>query len=45
MESDDLQPEAPQAVDGTSYWCNGLADEEIEALNPAPQPDQTDMLG
>lgn len=44
-ESDDPQPEPPQPVDGPSFWRNGLTDEEIEALNPPPQPSQTDMLG
>ncbi|BFH17198.1 hypothetical protein WJ0W_006223 [Paenibacillus melissococcoides] len=44
-ESDDPQPEPPQPVDGSSFWRNGITDEEIEALNPDPQPSQTDMLG
>ncbi|BFH10707.1 hypothetical protein WJ0W_005815 [Paenibacillus melissococcoides] len=44
-ESDDPQPVSPQPIDGASYWRNGLTDEEIEALNPPPQPSQTDMLG
>ncbi|BFH66022.1 hypothetical protein J27TS7_08670 [Paenibacillus dendritiformis] len=44
-ESDEPQPEAPKAVDGPRFWRNGLTDEEIEALNPPPQPSQTDMLG
>ncbi|MGG3840753.1 hypothetical protein ABEV00_27490 [Paenibacillus thiaminolyticus] len=44
-ESDEPQPEPPQAVDGASYWRNGITDEEIEALNPPSQPSQTDMLG
>ncbi|WP_374020486.1 XkdW family protein [Paenibacillus thiaminolyticus] len=44
-ESDDPKPEPSQPVDGTSYWRNGLTDEEIEALNPDPRPSQTDMLG
>ncbi|MDU5143507.1 MAG: hypothetical protein E6230_15115 [Paenibacillus dendritiformis] len=44
-ESDDPQPDPPQPVDGPSFWRNGLTDEEIEALNPQPQPSQTDMLG
>ncbi|NGP62714.1 hypothetical protein FLT15_31600 [Paenibacillus thiaminolyticus] len=44
-ESDDPKPEPPQSVNGSSFWRNGLTDEEIEALNPPPQPTQTDMLG
>ncbi|CAH8249361.1 hypothetical protein WJ0W_006547 [Paenibacillus melissococcoides] len=44
-ESDDPLPEPPQPVDGPSFWRNGLTDEEIEALNPDPQPSQTDALG
>ncbi|CAH8716861.1 XkdW family protein [Paenibacillus thiaminolyticus] len=44
-ESDDPQPEPPQPVDGTSFWRNGLTDEEIEALNPPPRPSQSDVLG
>jgi hypothetical protein len=44
-ESDEPQPEPPQPVDGPSFWRNGLTDEEIEALNPPPQPSQTDVLG
>lgn len=44
-ESDEPQPEPPQPVDGPSFWRNGLTDEEIEVLNPPPQPSQTDMLG
>lgn len=44
-ESDNPQPEPPQPVDGPSFWRNGLTDEEIEALNPPPQPSQTDVLG
>lgn len=44
-ESNDPQPELPQPVDGSSFWGNGLTDEEIEMLNPPPQPSQTDVLG
>ncbi|MGG4397705.1 hypothetical protein ABEX25_25745 [Paenibacillus thiaminolyticus] len=44
-ESDDPQPEPPQAVNGPAFWRNGLTDREIEALNPQPQPTQIDMLG
>ncbi|MFL1677481.1 XkdW family protein [Paenibacillus dendritiformis] len=44
-DSDDPQPEPPQPVDGPSFWRNGLTDEEIEALNPPPQPSQSDVLG
>ncbi|MDG0871011.1 hypothetical protein L5D93_30320 [Paenibacillus thiaminolyticus] len=45
QESGDPQPEPPQPIDSPRFWRNGLTDEEIEALNPAPQPSQTDMLG
>ena len=38
-------PQPQQAVDGSSFWRNGLSDEEIEALKPKPQPSQTDILG
>ncbi|MBG9737082.1 hypothetical protein [Paenibacillus alvei] len=38
-------PQPQQAVDGSSFWRNGLSDEEIEALKPMPQPSQTDVLG
>lgn len=44
-QSDDPQPEPPKRVDGTVFWRNGLTQEEIDALNPEPQPSQTDMLG
>ncbi|BFH13541.1 hypothetical protein WJ0W_004075 [Paenibacillus melissococcoides] len=44
-ESDDPRPEPPKSIDGASFWRNGLTDEEIEALNPDPQPSQTDALG
>ncbi|WP_259391987.1 XkdW family protein [Paenibacillus thiaminolyticus] len=44
-ESDEPQPEPPQPVDGPSFWRNGLTDKEIEALNPPPEPSQTDVLG
>ena len=44
-ESDDPQPEPPQPVDGPSFWRNGLTDEEIESLNPPPEPSQTNVLG
>ncbi|MFD3272688.1 hypothetical protein ACE3MS_21565 [Paenibacillus dendritiformis] len=43
-ESDDPQPDSPQPVDGPSFWRNGLTDEEIEALNPAPQPSELELL-
>ncbi|MDG0874410.1 XkdW family protein [Paenibacillus thiaminolyticus] len=44
-ESDHPQPEPPQPVDGPSFWRNGLTGEEIESLNPPPEPSQTDVLG
>ncbi|MFL1672207.1 hypothetical protein [Paenibacillus dendritiformis] len=44
-ESDEHLPEPPQLVDGPSYWRNGLTDEEIEAMNPPPEPSAIDLLG
>ncbi|BFH14495.1 hypothetical protein J6TS7_52510 [Paenibacillus dendritiformis] len=43
-ESDDPQPEPPQPIDGPDFWRNGLTDEEIEALNPPPQPSELELL-
>ncbi|MGG4398193.1 hypothetical protein ABEX25_28385 [Paenibacillus thiaminolyticus] len=43
-ESDDPQPDPPQPVNGVIYWRNGLTDEEIEALNPEPQPNELELL-
>ncbi|MBG9795289.1 hypothetical protein ABD76_23630 [Paenibacillus dendritiformis] len=45
LESDAPMPKPPHPVDGPSFWRNGLTDEEIEVLNPPPQPSQMDMLG
>ncbi|MCY9734178.1 hypothetical protein M5X17_10505 [Paenibacillus alvei] len=44
-ESEDPAPQSPKTVDGSSFWRNGLTDEEIEALQPKPQPSQTDVFG
>jgi XkdW protein len=44
-EGEEPKPKSPQHVDGSSFWRNGLTDEEIEALKPKPQPSQTDVLG
>ncbi|MFW5436367.1 hypothetical protein [Paenibacillus apiarius] len=44
-EGDEPEPQPPKQVDAPSLWRNGLTDEEIEALQPKPEPSQTDVLG
>lgn len=34
----------PEPVDGASFWRNGLTSEEIEALNPLPQPSELELI-
>lgn len=45
LESGTPEPLAPARVDGSLFWRNGLTDEEIEALNPPPEPSAIDLLG
>ncbi|MFW5434361.1 hypothetical protein [Paenibacillus apiarius] len=51
-ELDDYDPEtgtpepiAPASVDASLFWRNGLTQDEIDALNPPPQPSELDLLG
>ena len=37
-------PKRPTPVDASSYWSNGLTEEEIEALQPKPVPTELDQL-
>ncbi|MGG4193180.1 MULTISPECIES: hypothetical protein [unclassified Paenibacillus] len=37
-------PQRPAPVDASSYWSNGLTEEEIEALQPKPVPTELDQL-
>jgi len=37
-------PKRPTAVDASSYWSNGLTEEEIGALQPKPVPTELDQL-
>lgn len=37
-------PQRPAPVDSSSYWSNGLTEEEIEALQPKPVPTELDQL-
>jgi len=37
-------PKRPTPVDSSSYWSNGLTEEEIEALQPKPVPTELDQL-
>lgn len=37
-------PQRPTPVDASSYWSNGLTEEEIEALQPKPVPTELDQL-
>ncbi|MEQ7053206.1 hypothetical protein ABN764_21425 [Paenibacillaceae sp. P-4] len=37
-------PQRPTPVDSSSYWSNGLTEEEIEALQPKPVPTELDQL-
>ncbi|SYX85565.1 hypothetical protein [Paenibacillus alvei] len=37
-------PQRPTLVDSSSYWSNGLTEEEIEALQPKPVPTELDQL-
>ncbi|MCY9763027.1 hypothetical protein M5X06_04520 [Paenibacillus alvei] len=37
-------PQRPTPVDASSYWSNGLTEEEIEALQPEPVPTELDQL-
>ncbi|MCY9516706.1 hypothetical protein [Paenibacillus apiarius] len=43
-EGEDPQPQPPLPVDGSSFWSNGLTQEEIEALQPKPVPSELDLL-
>lgn len=43
-EGEDSQPEPPKQVDGSSFWRNGLTQQEIEALQPKPVPSELDLL-
>ncbi|MCE5168538.1 XkdW family protein [Paenibacillus profundus] len=44
-EGEEPQPQPPSPVDGPSFWRNGLTQDEIDALQPKPEPSQTDVLG
>lgn len=37
-------PQRPAPVDASSFWSNGLTEEEIEALQPKPVPTELDQL-
>ncbi|NEZ42544.1 hypothetical protein [Paenibacillus alvei] len=37
-------PQRPASVDASSFWRNGLTEEEIEALQPKPLPTELDQL-
>ncbi|MGG0814516.1 hypothetical protein ABE142_17910 [Paenibacillus alvei] len=37
-------PQRPTPVDASSYWSNGLTEEEIEALQPESVPTELDQL-
>lgn len=37
-------PQRPVPVDASSFWSNGLTEEEIEALQPKPVPTELDQL-
>ena len=37
-------PQRPTRVEASSYWSNGLTEEEIEALQPKPVPTELDQL-
>lgn len=37
-------PQRPTPVDSSSYWSNGLTEEEIDALQPKPVPTELDQL-
>lgn len=43
-ESEMEPPTPPVAVDGFSFWRNGLTDEEIDDLNPVPVPTELELL-
>lgn len=43
-ESELEPPTPPVAVDGSSFWKNGLTDEEIEDLKPVPVPTELELL-